>query len=291
MPLENEGSEDRDKQALPFGHESGQGGGMDVRACLSAAKEVLWGQWWFRIALAIWFLVSGYDTFSGAFSQIIPGYELVTLGSLVMGGSHVLPWWGWLLILQGLLWAALAEYVARHIPSLRAASAEPERKIAPAAAVVAAPAPEPTRMLMTNPAPTPAPDYPGKGLMTAPRKSAPATPADLVKAMAAGAATTRAAAMRRWTKVGSFEVWEAASLWANEPPPVSSLHPTSESSRANLAMLKAAILDGELVAVPASGLDSFIGRGVSDNSRVTRENLIAYARAKGELPPFLFPPA
>lgn len=52
---------------------------MALRQRLRAAKEILWGHWWFRIALALWALVSGYDTFSGAISQVVPGLELPPL--------------------------------------------------------------------------------------------------------------------------------------------------------------------------------------------------------------------
>ena len=88
---------------------------MGWQTRLQAAREIVWGHRWFRAALAVWFFVSGYDTFSGAISQLLPTYELIPLGSLLVGGAHLLPWWGWMLVLQGLLFASLVEYVIRNI--------------------------------------------------------------------------------------------------------------------------------------------------------------------------------
>lgn len=112
-------------QALPLCSESGHHRRMDFGARWKAAREILWGHWWFRIALIIWAVFSGYDTFSGVVSQAFPAFELNPLGTLIVGASRLLPWWGWLVILQALLVCSVVEYVLRHVKRLEDAQATP----------------------------------------------------------------------------------------------------------------------------------------------------------------------
>jgi len=99
--------------------------------------------------------------------------------------------------------------------------------------------------------------------------------------------------LRGWSKVSSFELHEAASLWVNESPQVNYLLMGSEGARACLARLKAAILDQVLIPEPDAGslasLAQFArNRTIDGRARVRRENLRAYAEAEGERPLFLF---
>lgn len=54
-------------------------------------------------------MVGVYDTLSGQF-------ELPTLRKLVGMSGELLPWWGWLLLLQAIFVAALFEYVRKNVP-------------------------------------------------------------------------------------------------------------------------------------------------------------------------------
>jgi len=63
-----------------------------------------------RAGLILWILFSGYDTVS---SQL----ELPTVRALLGMSGSLLPWWGWLLVLQAILGYALFEYVRRNIAS------------------------------------------------------------------------------------------------------------------------------------------------------------------------------
>lgn len=97
----------------------------------------------------------------------------------------------------------------------------------------------------------------------------------------------------RWARVGSFELYQAACLWAGETPPSTPLLVVSEDARANLAMLKAAILDGELESIAPTGLAASMaginGPQARDDTRVTRDSLLEFAKLRGERPAFLFP--
>lgn len=62
-----------------------------------------------RVAFFAWALVTGYDTLS---SQL----ELPTIRKLFGMSGTLLPWWGWLLVLQAIIVLALFEYVRRNLP-------------------------------------------------------------------------------------------------------------------------------------------------------------------------------
>ncbi|MEW6019663.1 MAG: hypothetical protein AB1760_16505 [Pseudomonadota bacterium] len=94
-------------------------------------KGILWDPWWAKAAYGLWILVTGYDTLSGAISQVLPTYELIPLGTLV-GRANLLPWWGWLLILQSILWLVTVGYLierptAAATPEAGAAFGEEEQ--------------------------------------------------------------------------------------------------------------------------------------------------------------------
>lgn len=59
-----------------------------------------------RWALIIWALISAYDTLS---SQL----ELPTIRKILGLSGALMPWWGWLLVLQAILSIALFDYVRR----------------------------------------------------------------------------------------------------------------------------------------------------------------------------------
>ncbi|MFN3512720.1 MAG: hypothetical protein ACK41C_06740 [Phenylobacterium sp.] len=113
---------------------------------------------------------------------------------------------------------------------------------------------------------------------------------DVAKAL--GVSNQRALILKQWSRVGSFELFEAAALWVGESPPLQYVVPLTGAAQASFARLKGAILDGELIAEPPQGIAAFshlTGRQVDERTRVTRANLIEYAKAQGEKPPFLFP--
>lgn len=154
--------------------------------------------------------------------------------------------------------------------------------------------PTTTAGLMTNLAPRSAPDFPGRGLMTGERPAPPEPkPSAVARLRHEGAAAMQGSpAMERWQKVGSFELFQAAALWNGETPPQSSLLPLSLIGQANLAMLKAAIADRELIPEPPQGLAALTlltAPEATEKTRVARENLVAFARQIDEFPPFLFP--
>lgn len=92
-------------------------------------KELVWGRVWVRVLLAAWTVAASYDTLNGVISQLLPGtWELPELGVLFMSGSALLPWWGWLLILQAILTASVIEFVVRHISAL---DSDLEKKVGP----------------------------------------------------------------------------------------------------------------------------------------------------------------
>jgi len=78
---------------------------------------------WFRVVVGVWALTASYDTFSGVVSQLSPKTQIPALGPLLVGSSHLLPWWGWLLVLQTLIILSLAEYVVHHMERLEVAMA------------------------------------------------------------------------------------------------------------------------------------------------------------------------
>ena len=101
------------------------------------AKNLLWGHWLVRIFFFAWALIAGYDTFSGVLGQITPWspWPIRQLFGLAMTtGSHLLPWWGWLLVLQGLVLFAIIDYLSRL----------PVRTVAAEAPEIEPPAPQPS---------------------------------------------------------------------------------------------------------------------------------------------------
>ncbi|MFN3858825.1 MAG: hypothetical protein ACK4RV_13865 [Caulobacter sp.] len=94
-----------------------------------------------------------------------------------------------------------------------------------------------------------------------------------------------------WGKVGSFELWQAAALWVDEPPLGAHLLHDSQRYMASYARLKAAILDDQLESVPPQGLEALRhlnGKDVTERTRVNRDHLVAFAKKQGERPTFLF---
>lgn len=262
---------------------------MGWKARLQAAYEVLLGQWWARIVLGLWALVCGYDTFSGAFEQIVPGYELRSLGSIAMGGSHLLPWWSWLMVLQAILTMVLLEYLVRHtdrskgdtatveadsdqVIGLQARRDELGSELAAAKAKFLAPPPPPSGVRLITPA---------RSALSPPPPLRPRPPED-----------TRQKIIDSWSRVGSFEVWQAGALWGNELPAANRLFPVSEATRANTAMIVAAAIDGEInpAEVVETPIEAVLGhRMIEDRTRVNRRGLLDFARARVEYPVFLFP--
>lgn len=117
---------DSDLRSSP---EFGDGSWMGWKQRLLIVKELVWGQVWVRVLLAAWTVAASYDALNGVVSQILPGtWELPELGQLFMTGSALLPWWGWLLILQAILTASVIEFVVRHIAAL---DSDLEKKIGP----------------------------------------------------------------------------------------------------------------------------------------------------------------
>ncbi|MEA3064300.1 MAG: hypothetical protein QOJ27_739 [Sphingomonadales bacterium] len=70
--------------------------------------RALWAPKLVRIALLLVATVAGYDSFSSQF-----GFP--TLGRLLGVSGSLLPWWGWLLVVQGVFVYALFEYVRRAV--------------------------------------------------------------------------------------------------------------------------------------------------------------------------------
>lgn len=127
-----------------------------------------------------------------------------------MGGSHLLPWWGWLLVLQGLLWASLVEYVARHVGALQVAN-----PAAPTPALGAAQHPglaKPATLSAPTPIPQELPPIP-VGLMTAPRPQPTPAPAFTVNMPNLYPADYEA-----WDHVDPLTLRQAACLWVNRDP-------------------------------------------------------------------------
>lgn len=61
-----------------------------------------------RVLLLFWLIFTGYDVISGQL-------ELPTVRKLWGMSGSLLPWWGWLLILQAIFVYALFEYVRRNV--------------------------------------------------------------------------------------------------------------------------------------------------------------------------------
>lgn len=141
--------------------------------------------------------------------------------------------------------------------------------------------------MVPRPEPTPAPSF----IKPPQPKPSPELARKLAEAMVGARQTGRAQAVQQWARVGSFELWEAAALWSDELPPKVHLLPLSDSGAANLAMLKAAIVAGDLLPLPPQGpaaLRIALGGEADDRTRVKRDALVAYAEKIGERPAFLF---
>ncbi|HTU10455.1 MAG TPA: hypothetical protein VMG08_06095 [Allosphingosinicella sp.] len=78
-----------------------------------------------KLGALAWLLFASYDTLCSQFN-------LPTIGTLVgkVNGS-LLPWWGWLLVLQAILFYALFEYVRRNTAAGPMASLESTRVLTP----------------------------------------------------------------------------------------------------------------------------------------------------------------
>ncbi|MFC3071203.1 hypothetical protein [Phenylobacterium soli] len=185
-----------------------------------------------------------------------------------------IPGWGWQIISAALVGAGLL--VVAYRLHQRVEAAEQVLRSAPEARVVA-----PPRSGTTEPTTAPAP-------VVTPRHNA----ADGRIALALVDANRRKI-IAEWGKVGSFELWEAASLFAEELPPTNALFPRSDAANAKLAMLKAAVHDGELPRAPLSGIDATLAKfgsiSIDDHTRIRRSDLVEYAEAKCQRPAFLFP--
>lgn len=249
---------------------------MDLRARVRAAREMLWGQWWFRIMFVIWAGVSGYDTFSGVISQIIPKYELVPLGPLLVGGSHLLPWWGWLLILQGMLWASLAEYVLRHIPALlsptREGLAADSASSTTTASPLAKPEPSVTARII---APEPQPSFTPRASPTA--AAAPSPHSYDYEPQAD---------FRAWRHANPLTLRQAASLWGGKDPAHLNLFPLRGAEAAWLQTLLNAVEQGKLAVQPNPSGQLAVG-GAEHHALVARAELARFALAINETPTFL----
>ncbi len=252
------------------------------------------------LALGIMGAVAAYDTFSGQVAQLTD-YELPSLHKLfsksVAVGGHLLPWWGWVIMLLVILNLAL---LWQRLPATKAETPKP---VAPPP-LASAKAPIEIPMVTTNPpqALERAP-YPGQGMAIAARPSSSSTPAlsrqetDMAPRRVAEAVLgrvpqeSRAKIVRDWSRVGSLELWQAGALWANELPGVNRLFPTSEATRANVAMLMAAAMDGEIdaSAVHPGRYEAVLGRQIDEQSRVSRDGLLVFANGRSEYPLFLFP--
>lgn len=209
-------------------------------------------------------LVAIYDSFSGGVTQVL-GVKLPTLrelfGMSLDVGGQLLPWWGWVIVLLASLNVTL---LFRGAP--------PRRAVEPIARpdVLA-------EYLSSNP-------------MTNPRHPVgtippPITPERLLRA--AEKLPNWQKIIRDWSRVETYELYQAAALWAGVPPPAVSILPLTPEGQANLAMLKAAIRRGDLQPT-LDDAPSYIRLGPTETTCVTREALIAYAEQKGEHPAFLF---
>lgn len=106
----------RQYQRLPTHHESGQGGGMQVGKQLRSVWSTIKAHPTVSWAFAVVAVIGSVDTFSGIFTQLtdvtVPTVNAVTRW-LLMDGSHILPWWGWLMVLQAILTVGLFLEVRR----------------------------------------------------------------------------------------------------------------------------------------------------------------------------------
>jgi|SRR4051812_5609217 hypothetical protein len=79
-----------------------------AEGAVKTLKEVL-HPWAIRIALGLFSAIGVYDTVSNRF-------DLPKLGHLLGMSGSLLPWWGWLLVLQFVFVIALFEYIRRNVP-------------------------------------------------------------------------------------------------------------------------------------------------------------------------------
>jgi hypothetical protein len=196
-------------------------------------------------------LVGGYSGLQSQFPDHLPLLQAV----VVMTHITVLPWWGWLLVLQAVFTYGLFEYVRVHASPAQPGLTLQERAEANRARLRGAGAP----LDFTSVTPPP--------------------PKPLTKPLRLQ--------LGSWAHVDRFKVSEAACLWAGLLPGASYIY----DKAGHPAVVGAERLITSEMSQQIAMDDAPWGSDDLTLGSVTRVDLLAFANRKGIRPSFLFPDA
>ena len=85
----------------------------NFRKRIGIARKIL-ARRWVSVALQLWGLAAAYDTLVSQFFPETLAKRAPKIRELIEGSSGWLPWWGWCLLLAGIISIACFEYAVRR---------------------------------------------------------------------------------------------------------------------------------------------------------------------------------